>query len=153
MRYQSAPGTTRREPQYERRMDGMRTKLLGLTMAAVLGIGLAVPAAAVAQETPPPQEPVEVTDELMERFVTIYPTVVEISREAQAELSETEDQSEARQIQAEANERIMGTLEEADLTSGQYQAVIQAVNEDPERMAQFRTLMQEIHGEEVPDGG
>ncbi len=131
----------------------MRTKLLGLTLTAVFGLAVAMPDSAVAQEAPPQQEPVEVTDELLERVVTIYPTVVEISREAQTELSETEDQGEARQIRAEANERIMGALEEADLTARQYDAVVRAVEADPERTAQFRALMEEVHGEDVPGGG
>lgn len=115
-----------------------------------VGVGLTLTAPVSAQETPQQQEPVEVTDALLEDFVEIYPTVVEVSQEAQTEMSGASSAEEAQEIQAEANEAITTILEEADMTFQEYDAVIRAINDDPALMQQFRALVEEIHGD---DGG
>lgn len=126
----------------------MRLQEKGLALVMVVVAALAFTTPAAAQEVPAQQEPVEVTDSLLEEFATIYPTVAEVSREAQAELSEAADQAEAQRIQAEANEEIMDTLDEAGMTFEEYDGVIRAVNDDPELMEKFEALMLEIHGGE-----
>lgn len=128
----------------------MRKQAMGVILALSVGAGLSLAQPVSAQETP--QQPVEVTDSLLEDFVEIYPTVMEVSQKAQVEMSEASSAEEAQEIQAEANEQITAILEEADMTLREYDGVIRAINDDPALMEKFRTQMEEIHGDEGGPG-
>jgi hypothetical protein len=115
--------------------------LTATTMALALGLGLAT--VATAQEASAPEmTSVEITAELLERFVAVYPTVIEIAQAAQAEMRATESADAARSIQDGAQRRILAVLQEGDLTAMEYDAVVQRLNEDEELRAEFQRLLE-----------
>ncbi|MFO7893332.1 MAG: DUF4168 domain-containing protein [Longimicrobiales bacterium] len=118
---------------------------VSVLMAAALGLASA--GQLEAQQTPGQEVP-DVTEEQLERFATIYPDVVEISRDAQEQLSQTADPDEAQEIQAEANEAIESKLDEVEMDYEEYDGIIRAINADPETLEKFQEIMEEIHGEE-----
>lgn len=91
----------------------------------------------------PPQEQVEVTDELLERFVDVYPDMFEINQAAEQELATAESPEEAQAIQARAQDEMIATLEDGDITVPEYEAVVQALNTDEELRAKFEEMMEE----------
>jgi uncharacterized protein YggE len=120
-------------------------------MAAIMGLGLATSAA--AQESAlPAQEPIEVTAELLERFVAVYPAVLEIATSAQAELQAAETAERAQEIEAAAQQRIVQALTEAEVTLREYEAVVTRLNEDEELRAEFERLLEEFLEEQGSDG-
>jgi len=126
-------------------------------LTLVAGVGFASATGVAAQEPVPadpvPQEPVEVeihehpqieiTEELMERFVVVYPTVMEIAQEAQVELATVETPEDAQAIQASAQERIAAILAESDVTVEEYEAVVARLNEDEELRLEFEQMLEE----------
>lgn len=125
-----------------------------LTALAVAGgLFFVAPGSASAQEqaVPPQQQQpaVEVTDELIDRFVAVYPAVVEVAQVAQTELATAETPEEAQSIQADAQTRITAVLEEGDVTVVEYEAVVTQLNSDPELLAE----VQERLTPEADDGG
>jgi hypothetical protein len=94
-------------------------------------------------QAPAAQEQVEVTEELLERFVDVYPQVLEASQKAQAELATTTDPEQAQAIQARAEETIMTVLEEEEMSTAEYQAVVYALRDDDELRERFMVMLQE----------
>lgn len=124
-----------------------------LTIAALAAaVGAGAPMAADAQQQVPPveEEQVEVTDELLERFVKVYPAVVNVAEAAQNQLAVAETAEEAQEIQAEAQMRVSETLEEGGVTPLEYESVVAQLNDDPALMAKFEQLLAEEGG---ADGG
>lgn len=119
----------------------------GRTLAAitlVAGLGFAATPAVHAQEVPPAEQAtVEVTPELLDRFVEVYPDVMAIAQTAQVELSTAETAEDAQAIQLEAQQEIAATLEEADFTVEEYEAIVAALNEDEELRADFERRLEE----------
>lgn len=114
-----------------------------LTVLAVAGgVVLGAPTNGTAQEVPVPEEQVEVTDELVERFVAVYPAVVEVAQTAQAELSTAETPEQAHAIQLQAQEQMTVILDEGDLTAEQYEAVVTRLNDDPALLAEVQERLQ-----------
>jgi hypothetical protein len=133
----------------EQNMRITRT-LTATTMALVLKLGLAT--VATAQEASAPEmTSVEITAELLERFVAVYPTVMEIAQAAQAEMRATESADAARSIQDGAQRRILAVLQEGDLTAMEYDAVVQRLNEDEELRAEFQQLLEAAMAEDGVD--
>src|SRR5690606_25576838 len=100
------------QPSEEKNMRYGRT-LAAITLVA--GLGFAATPAVHAQEVPPAEQAtVEVTPELLDRFVEVYPDVMAIAQTAQVELSTAETAEDAQAIQLEAQQEIAATLEEAD---------------------------------------
>lgn len=111
-------------------------------IAAAGGLVFAAPDASVAQQpVPEEQEAVEVTEDLLERFVAVYPSVVEVAQGAQAELASAETPEQAQAIQAEAQERVAAVLEEGELTVVEYEAVVTRLNEDPALAAEVQEML------------
>jgi hypothetical protein len=122
----------------------MRVATILGVMVALSGVAMATPATVVAQEVvPEEQAPVEVTEELLDRFVEVYPSIMEIAQSVQAELSQAETAEEAQGIQAEAQTTIAAVLDEGDMTVREYEAVVEKLREDPELMAEVEARLVE----------
>lgn len=120
-------------------------------LALALGLMIAVPGSVTAQEqVVPPQETVEVTDELLEQFVGVYPAIVEVAQEAQGELAAAETQEQAQAIQQEAQTQVSELLDEADMTVIEYEAVVTRLNDDPALRAEVEQMLLEA---EIESGG
>lgn len=122
-----------------------------LTAIAAAGmLAVAMPTDSAAQEpVPQEQEVIEVTDELLDRFVAVYPAVVEVAQAAQVELATAETAEEAQAIQADAQTRVTTVLEEGEMSVLEYEAVVTRLNEDPELMAEIQERLEE----EQPEDG
>lgn len=94
-------------------------------------------------QPPAAQQQVEVTEELLERFVDVYPQVLEASQQAQAELATTTAPEEAQAIQARAEETITGVLEEEEMSPTEYRAIVNALSEDEELRQSFMQMLQQ----------
>lgn len=118
--------------------------MAAFTMVAALGFGATAEAQAQEPQVPqvPQQEEIEVTTELLERFVTVYPAVMEIAQAAQTQLATAESPEDAQAIQAQAQEQIATTLDEADFTVAEYEAVVAVLNEDEELRNEFQSLLE-----------
>lgn len=111
--------------------------------AVLVGLGVATAPAAHAQEVPPPAAAeIEVTPELLERFVEVYPDVMGIAQNAQVELATAETAEEAQAIQLEAQQEIQAVLEEAEFTVEDYEAIVGQLNEDEELRTEFERLLE-----------
>lgn len=122
----------------------MRYGKLVAALALTAGLGFVAPASVAAQQpVPEQQETVEVTDELLERFVAVYPAVVNVAQATQNQLATAETPEEAQEIQVQAQERITALLDEGELTVVEYEAVVMRLNEDAEMRAEFERLLEE----------
>ena len=120
-------------------------KLTRSVFAAALlaACALSAPAVVEAQQSAPPteQDPVDVTGELLERFVGVYPAVVNVARATQNQMSAAETAEEAQAIQADAQTRIAEILEQGEVTPREYEAVVSRLNDDPAMMARFEEML------------
>lgn len=117
-------------------------------MTVVVGLS-AVPGLAAAQEelpAPPQEEAIEVTEDLLERFVAVYPSVVEVAQTAQAQLGTADTDEEAQEIQQAAQEQVAELLEQGGLTVPEYEAVVARLNEDAELRAEVEQRLAERQG-------
>lgn len=111
-------------------------------IAAMGGLALATPDAATAQEpVPQEQETVEVTEDLLDKFVAVYPSIVEVAQGVQMELAAAESAEEAQAIQADAQAQIAALLDDGDMTVVEYEAVVTRLNDDPELMAEVEARL------------
>jgi hypothetical protein len=126
----------------EEKLMHHRRLVTAFVMAAA--VGFAAAPGAEAQELPAPAQPaVEVTPELLERFVEVYPDIMVIAQSAQNELATAETEESAQAIQAEAREQIAATLEAAEFTVVEYEAIVARLNEDEALRAEFERLLRE----------
>jgi len=125
----------------------MKVSRLFAGLVAVAGLAVSGSAASAQEQVmPPEQEVIEVTDELLERFVAVYPSVVQVATSAQEQLATVENADEAQAIQANAQEQVAVLLEEGELTPAEYEAVVARLNDDPELMAEFEAMLEEQEG-------
>ena len=125
----------------------MKVSRLFAGLVAVAGLAVSGSAASAQEQVmPPEQEVIEVTDELLERFVAVYPSVVQVATSAQEQLATVENADEAQAIQANAQEQVAVLLEEGELTPAEYEAVVTRLNDDPELMAEFEAMLEEQEG-------
>jgi hypothetical protein len=117
--------------------------LPAMMMAAALLLAGAGQMDAQQPPTPQQQQQVEVTDELLERFVDVYPDMYNINQAAEQELANVTDPAEAQAIQARAQSQMIATLEEGEISVPEYEAVVQALNTDEELRAKFEEMMEE----------
>lgn len=117
----------------------------------VAGVGLANAGDATAQEVVHDHADIEITEELLEQFTAVYPTVMGVAQSAQAELATVETAEEAQAIQSAAQEEITRVLTEAELSVTDYEAVVMRLNEDEELRAEFERMLEEqMHAEADP---
>lgn len=114
------------------------------TFLLVAGVGMATATGASAQQPEAhDHDPIEITEELLERFVKVYPSVMGVAQEAQMAMSTVETAEEAQAIQTEAQQQITMVLAEAEVTVQQYEAVVMHLNEDEEMRGKFEQMLQE----------
>lgn len=119
--------------------------MAAFAVVAALGFGAT---AVEAQEVPASApEQVEVTTEVLERFVAVYPAVMGIAQAAQSQLATAESPEAAQAIQAQAQQQIAATLDEAEFTVAEYEAVVTVLNEDEALRAEFEALLEAAHAD------
>lgn len=105
--------------------------LAALLMAAGTSQVSAQEAAPTTQPAPAVQA-ADISDKKLEKFADSLGEIMEIREDFTAKLEKTGDPAEAQQLQQEANEKMMNTVVENDLSIEEYNAINQAVQNDPQ---------------------
>jgi len=82
-------------------------------------------------------------EEKLESFAESLGEIMEIREEFTGKLQQTEDADKARDLQQQANEKMLGVIEENDISIDEYNAINQAVQTDPELRNRVIAMMQQ----------
>ncbi len=88
----------------------------------------------------PPQ--VEVSDEEIQAFAAAMMDVQELGQEWTQRMQETEDQEELSQMQQEAQEEMIGAIEDHGMTVEEYNEIATAAQQDPELAQEIEQAVQ-----------
>lgn len=119
-------------------MEVKRLPLLTATAAAALASLPAVVAAQVAPEAPD-------RDELV-TFAEAFVEVTQVRQEITPRIQQAQSPQEASELQAEADERMLGILEDHELDANRYNEIIQLVSTDEELRTEFEEVLAEVSG-------
>jgi|TARA_Y100001968_G_scaffold330231_2_gene381497 Sec-independent protein translocase protein TatA len=104
-----------------------------------LFLGLAAPLASAQSANPAPTaqpaagaQAQQFGEKKLESFAESLGEIMEIREEFTGKLQQTEDANKARDLQQQANEKMLGVIEENDISIDEYNAINQAVQTDPE---------------------
>lgn len=118
-------------------MTKLHTRLVSTGFAALLmAAGASQVSAQQASPAPATQpapvvEAADISDKKLEKFADSLGEIMEIREDFTAKLEKTGDPAEAQQLQQQANEKMMNTVQENDLSIEEYNAINQAVQNDP----------------------
>jgi len=118
-------------------MTQLNARLVSAGLAALLmAAGASQVSAQQANQAPatqaaPAMQASEISDKKLEKFADSLGEIMEIRQDFTAKLEKTGDPSEAQQLQQQANEKMMNTVVENDLSIEEYNAINQAVQNDP----------------------
>jgi transcription initiation factor IIF auxiliary subunit len=127
------------------------TKLNSRISASLLALFMAAGASqAMAQAASQPQAPqaapavqaADISDKKLEKFADSLGEIMEIREDFTAKLEQTGDPAEAQQLQQEANQKMMETVENNDLSIEEYNAINQAVQNDPQLRDKVVSMIQ-----------
>lgn len=118
-------------------MTKLNTRLVSTGFAALLmAAGASQVSAQQASPAPTTQpapvvEAADISDKKLEKFADSLGEIMEIREDFTAKLEKTGDPAEAQQLQQQANEKMMNTVQENDLSIQEYNAINRAVQNDP----------------------
>ena len=129
---------------------------LALAMAALFGLS----GAAIAQQGQPPtgqegappagqpgmdqQQPgAQIDPDTLDRFVDAFVEVQHIREDFAERLQGVENEADAQAMQQEAQEEMIGAVEDNGLTVEEYNQVAMALQQDPAMMQQVQQMAQE----------
>ncbi len=103
-----------------------------------------------AQEASQPQAPQaapamqasDISDKKLEKFADSLGEIMEIRQDFTAKLEKTGDPAEAQQLQQQANEKMMETVENNNLSIEEYNAINQAVQNNPQLRDKVISMIQ-----------
>jgi len=104
---------------------------LALTSATAFGQGYEEPAQPSYPESQAPSGG-EVDEQTLQSFVDAYSAVQDVRRELTQELSSTQDESQARELQQKAQQQMVGAVQEAGLTPQEYNQIASQMANDQE---------------------
>jgi hypothetical protein len=113
---------------------------LGMTLALIMAL---MPTQVTAQAAPEAQTPDRAE---LETFTEAYHEISLVRDEISPALATAETAEEANALQQQANDQMMGILEEHGLTVERYSAITQILNQDEELRAEFEAIYAEITG-------
>ena len=121
-------------------MRVLRNALLSCTVVAALA-AFAAPTA-VAQEQPaPPSE--ALSEQQVTAFVDAALEVQRLRSELDSQLQAAESPEEIDRLRQEAQEQATEAVENSGLSPGEYSAIVDAANQDPQLYAMIVDLMQQ----------
>jgi transcription initiation factor IIF auxiliary subunit len=119
-------------------MTKLNARLVSASLAALLmAAGASQVSAQQASQAPATQpapaiQAADISDKKLEKFADSLGEIMEIREDFTAKLEKTGDPAEAQQLQQQANEKMMSTVEDNDLSIEEYNAINQAVQNDPQ---------------------
>ncbi len=97
---------------------------------------------APATQPAPAMQAADISDKKLEKFADSLGEIMEIRQDFTAKLEKTGDPAEAQQLQQQANEKMMNTVEDNDLSIEEYNAINQAVQNDPQLRNKVISMIQ-----------
>ncbi|GHE20647.1 DUF4168 domain-containing protein [Halomonas urumqiensis] len=124
-------------------------RLTALFSAALLSVGM-MSATAQAQEDPAAstQQPQaaapaqDFSDDQLQQFADASEEIAVISQEYTQRLQEAEDESAQQEVRMEANEEMVEVVEDSGLDVDTFNAIGQAIQQDPELMQRVQEMAQ-----------
>ncbi|TCD22550.1 DUF4168 domain-containing protein [Pseudomonas sp. IC_126] len=117
-------------------MTKLKTRLVSASLAALfMATGASQVSAQQATQATQPAPAIQasdISDQKLEKFADSLGEIMEIREDFTAKLEKTGDPAEAQQLQQEANEKMMSSVEDNDLSIEEYNAINQAVQSDPQ---------------------
>ncbi|KJH84929.1 DUF4168 domain-containing protein [Pseudomonas sp. KSR10] len=118
-------------------MTKLNARLVSSLAALLIAAGASQVVAQEANQAPATQpapgvQAADISDKKLEKFADSLGEIMEIREDFTAKLEKTGDPAEAQQLQQEANEKMMNTVVENDLSIEEYNAINQAVQNDPQ---------------------
>lgn len=133
-------------------------KRLSASVATATASGFALAALAQAPAPPPdrgpqPEQPrvpapqqqqtVDVSDQELDTFTTIYVEVRAIAEEYEGRMASAEDPQQAQELQGEMQEESLEAIEDHGWTQQQYAQTARAINGDQSLLEEAMALIQE----------
>ncbi|CAM3542550.1 DUF4168 domain-containing protein [Halomonas lysinitropha] len=123
-------------------------RMTALFSAALLSLGLA--GAAHAQDTQQSQDPAasgqaqapaqDFSDEQLQQFADASQEIAVISQEYTQELQAAEDEQAQQEVRMEANDEMVKVVEDSGLDVDTFNAIGQAIQQDPEMMQRVQEM-------------
>lgn len=129
-------------------MISLPTRLVSASLLALfMAAGASQVSAQQGNQTPatqpaPAMQAADISDKKLEKFADSLGEIMEIRQDFTAKLEKTGDPAEAQQLQQQANEKMMNTVEDNDLSIEEYNAINQAVQNDPQLRNKVISMIQ-----------
>ncbi|WP_407294458.1 DUF4168 domain-containing protein [Stutzerimonas zhaodongensis] len=94
------------------------------------------------QQVAPVMQASDISDKKLEKFADSLGEIMEIRQDFTAKLEEIGDPAEAQQLQQQANQQMMKTVEDNDLSIEEYNAINQAVQNNPQLRDKVISMIQ-----------
>ena len=94
------------------------------------------------QQAAPAMQASDISDKKLEKFADSLGEIMEIRQDFTAKLEKTGDPAEAQQLQQQANDKMMETVENNDLSIEEYNAINQAVQNNPQLRDKVISMIQ-----------
>lgn len=122
----------------------MRKTMTALAIAALFS-GSAVMAApqegqSQQQQMMQQQQSIELTDTMLEQFVTAMSNVQEISNKYSEQFQSAEDAEQAQEIQRKAQEEMVAAVNDSGLSPQEYNTIVQRIQQDEELRARLQEM-------------
>lgn len=122
----------------------MRKTMTALAIAALFSgsAAMAAPQQAQAeqQQMAQQQQSIELTDGMLENFVTAMGSVQQISAKYSEQFQNAEDAEQAQEIQRKAQEEMVAAVNDSGLSPQEYNAIVQRVQQDEELRARLQEM-------------
>ena len=117
--------------------------LLSLFMAAgVSQVSAQQASQPLPQQVAPGMQASHISDKKLEKFADSLGEIMDIRQDFTAKLEEIGDPAEAQQLQQQANQKMMKTVEDNDLSIEEYNAINQAVQNNPQLRDKVISMIQ-----------
>ena len=114
--------------------------LLALLMAA--GGSQVLAQQASEPQAAPAMQASDISDKKLEKFAESLDQIMEIRQDFTAKLEKTGDPAEAQQLQQQANEKMLETVQNNELSIEEYNAINQAVQNNPQLRDKVISMIQ-----------
>ncbi|WP_417685772.1 DUF4168 domain-containing protein [Pseudidiomarina gelatinasegens] len=122
----------------------MRKTMTALAIAALFSGSAAMAAPqegqSQQQQMMQQQESIELTDTMLEQFVTAMSNVQEISNKYSEQFQSAEDAEQAQEIQRKAQEEMVAAVNDSGLSPQEYNTIVQRVQQDEELRARLQEM-------------
>ncbi|WP_339880183.1 DUF4168 domain-containing protein [Pseudidiomarina gelatinasegens] len=122
----------------------MRKTMTALAIAALFSGSAAMAAPqegqSQQQQMMQQQQSIELTDTMLEQFVTAMSNVQEISNKYSEQFQSAEDAEQAQEIQRKAQEEMVAAVNDSGLSPQEYNTIVQRIQQDEELRARLQEM-------------